>query len=142
MFKGFQVTFDARHAPSLAEFWALALGYIIEPPPPGFESWDAFADSIDMPPEDREAISAIVDPAGQGPRILFLNVPEEKTAKNRVHLDVRLPQGLEGSEREKVRDEKVAQLVGAGATYVDTRSDHGPAWVVLLDPEGNEFCLT
>lgn len=142
MFGGFQVTFDARHAPSLAEFWALALGYIIEPPPAGFESWDAFADSIDLPQEDREAISAIVDPAGQGPRILFLNVPEGKIAKNRVHLDVRLPQGLEGSERDKVRDEKVAQLVGAGATYVDMRSDHGPAWVVMLDPEGNEFCVT
>ena len=142
MFGGFQVTFDAHHARSLAEFWALALGYIIEPPPPGFESWDAFADSIDMPVDDREAISAIVDPAGQGPRILFLNVPESKTAKNRVHLDVRLPLHLEGSERDRVRDEKVAELVGAGATYVELRSDHGSAWAVMQDPEGNEFCLT
>ena len=141
MFNAFQITFDARHAPALAEFWALAVGYIIQPPPPGFESWEEFADSIAMPPEDRESISAIVDPNGDGPRILFLNVPEAKTAKNRVHLDVHVTEGLEGIERDRVRDEKVAQLVQAGATYVDKRSDYGPAWVVMLDPEGNEFCI-
>ncbi len=141
MFDKFQITFDAHDAPSLAEFWALALDYILQPPPEGFESWDAFADSIDMSQEERHAISAIVDSSAAGPRILFLNVPEGKTVKNRVHLDVQVAAGLGDAEHDRVRDAKVEQLIEAGATYVDTRSDYGPAWVVMQDPEGNEFCV-
>lgn len=67
MFDRFQVTFDAHDALSLATFWAVALDYIIQPPPQGFDSWDDFADSINMSQEERNAISAIVDPAGRGP---------------------------------------------------------------------------
>lgn len=141
MFKRFQITFDAHDAPRLAEFWAVALGYILQPPPPGFETWDDFADSIDMSAEEREAISAVVDPTGEGPRLLFLNVPEAKSAKNRVHLDVNVTDGLQGDDRQAAIDAKVAELTAQGASYQATRSEWGGTWVVMLDPEGNEFCV-
>ncbi len=139
---GFQVTFDAADPMRLAEFWALALGYILQPPPPGFDSWEAFADSIDMPPEDREGIAAIVDPDGARPRLLFLKVPEEKTAKNRVHLDVNVGEReMDEGDRAAVRRAKVTELRQAGATVVEDRADFTSSWTVMLDPEGNEFCV-
>lgn len=142
MSHGFQVTFDAADPMRLAEFWALALGYALQPPPPGFDSWEEFADSIDMPDEDRDGIAAIVDPEGRLPRVLFLKVPEGKTAKNRVHLDVNVgPGDMNEDERTAARREKVEALRLAGATVVDERSDFTSSWSVLLDPEGNEFCV-
>lgn len=66
---------------------------------------------------------------GQGPRVFFQRVPEAKTAKNRVHLDV--DAGLEAVDR----------LVALGATKVQEFKDAKGHWVVLLDPEGNEFCV-
>lgn len=126
---GLQVVFDAGDPARLAEFWALALGYQTEPPPPGWESWEAWAIAHDFPCERWNDSRAIIDPAGRRPRIYLQRVPEPKTAKNRVHLDVNV-----GSDRVS---EKVAQLVTAGATVVAEIEHH----VVLLDPEGNEFCV-
>jgi hypothetical protein len=83
-----QITFDANDVDRLAEFWADALGYVLQPPPDGFDSWEAFLDERGIPEEERGQLAAIVDPAGVGPRILFQLVPEGKVAKNRVHLDV------------------------------------------------------
>lgn len=142
MYRNLQITFDAVDAPRLAEFWALALDYTLQPPPPGFESWDDFADEMNIPKADRSAIGSAVDPTGQGPRLLFLNVPESKTAKNRVHLDVHPAADLEPSEREPIRLAKVAELINAGATHVTDHTEHERTWSVLLDPEGNEFCVT
>ena len=111
----FHVTFDAHHAPTLAAFWALALDYQLQPPPPGFDSWDAFADSVNMPLDEREDIAGIIDPAGIGPRILFLKVPESKASKNRVHLDVVAGPPNDLNHHESVNT-KVAELEQAGAT--------------------------
>ncbi len=117
---------DAADPPSLARFWTLALGYVIEP---GFDEPDN---------------TSIIDPDGVGPAMGFLKVPEPKTSKNRVHVDIR-PAGKppwDPAERVRLIREKVAVLVAAGATQV-REEHHGDEFghVVMLDPEGNEFCV-
>lgn len=143
MSKSFQVTFDAADPTVLAAFWARALGYVLEPPPKGFSSWDDFADEQGIPPENRNDLAAVIDPMGQGPRLLFQKVPEEKTAKNRVHLDVNAGGGPtnEPGERHQRVEEHVADLVKAGATKLETFDRRGEFWIVMRDPEGNEFCV-
>jgi Glyoxalase-like domain len=82
-------------------------------------------------PEDEEA--ALVGPDGQA-NLLFIRVPEPKTVKNRVHLDL-MPTG-------RTRDEEVQRLLGLGATLLaDRRRPDGSGWLVLADPEGNELCV-
>lgn len=143
MAQGFQVTFDAHDPQLLAEFWAVALGYVLQPPPPGFESWDAFADEMDIPLDRRDSMSAVVDPDGARPRLLFIKVPEGKTAKNRMHLDIEAPGAREAAEGERIvkAREHADRLVAAGATRIDEREEYGSRWIVMHDPEGNEFCV-
>lgn len=143
-----QVVIDARSPRALGTFWAFALGYVEEPPPAGFESWDAALDAWGFPPEDRDLAYAVVDPAGSGPRVFFQRVPERKTVKNRVHLDVRYSaaQGVDREDRAAklaAAREHAAALVAAGATVLREVDDpREGAWVVMADPEGNEFCVT
>lgn len=133
-----QVSVDAADPPRLARFWAVALGYVEQPPPPGHDSWEAFAASVGMPPESLDDYAALVDPAGTGPRLLFQRVPEPKTSKNRFHLDV----GVGGPEHDQALVEAhVARLVEAGGAVVARRAEHGDSWVVMTDPEGNELCV-
>lgn len=139
MAQSFQVTFDARHPQELAEFWATALRYEVQPPPAGYETWEAFAEAHEIRPEYRGGIAAILDPAGQGPRVLFLEVPEGKTAKNRVHLDINVGEGAD--DPHAAVEEHVAKLVRMGATYVKRFEDPAGFWIVCQDPEGNEFCV-
>ena len=115
----------------LAAFWALALGYIAEP---GYDYSDG---------------ASIVDPDGRGPAIGWLRVPEEKTAKNRVHIDIRVAGEApwDWVERATLIRAKVDDLLVAGATKVreqEYRDEAGHTilgHVVMLDPEGNEFCV-
>jgi hypothetical protein len=138
-----QVVFDAVDPARLAEFWALALGYAEEPPPPGFATWEDFGRSIGLREEEFGDQAAIVDPAGEGPRIYIQRVPEGKAAKNRVHLDVRVaPPDAQGAERERLVEEHVARLAAAGATEAWRNADNRGRAVVMRDPEGNEFCVT
>ncbi len=139
----FQVTFDAADPATLAAFWARALGYVLQPPPKGFSSWDEYAEEQGIPPDRRNDLVALVDPLGHGPRLLFQKVPEGKTAKNRVHLDVNAGgDTTTDPEKRRSRVEKhVAELVEAGATRIDTFDRHNEFWIVMLDPEGNEFCV-
>src|SRR4051812_21649606 len=88
-----QVTFDCGDPGALAAFWAAVLGYIVQPPPEGFGSWDGALAAWGARPARRNARSAIVAPSGGGPRVFCQKVPEGKTAKNRVHLDVRAATG-------------------------------------------------
>lgn len=135
---GIQITFDAADPSALAEFWALALGYVPQPPPSGFDSWEAFAEANDMPGAVGD-YGSVVDPEGVGPRLFFQKVPEPKTAKNRVHLDVH----ASGSESDpELREAHIAKLVEAGATRGAEYSEFGASWVVMADPEGNEFCVS
>jgi hypothetical protein len=140
----FQLTFDCASPDRLADFWSQALGYQLQPPPPGFESWPAFLTAQSVPTSEWDRASAIVDPDGIRPRIYFQRVPEKKTAKNRLHLDVNVGGGQEVPvEERKVRVlSEVERLKTLGAT--DERGaidENGEFWVRLNDPEGNEFCL-
>ena len=78
----------------LAEFWAEALAYVVEPPPAGFDSWAEFAERIGIPPKDRDRLAAVVDPERVRPRVLFQKAPETKKVKNRVHLDIDVAPGM------------------------------------------------
>jgi hypothetical protein len=117
---------DAADPQRLAAFWASALTYVAEA---GYD--------------DPEGAS-IVDPDGKGPAIGFLRVPEAKTAKNRMHIDLRVAgePPWDMVERARLIRAKVAELVAIGATAV--REEHygeNLGHVVMLDPEGNEFCV-
>ena len=143
MSREIQVTFDCGDPAALARFWAQTLGYDVQPPPPGFDSWDAALDAWGVPPEHRNDRSAAVDPAGDGPRLFFQKVPEGKTAKNRVHLDVRAAPGLEGEDRMAALDAECERLAALGATRLQRLEPNSldAGTVVMQDPEGNEFCL-
>jgi hypothetical protein len=152
MSRHIQVTFDARDPQALSSFWRAALGYVY-PGPPGVElpadadplaAWDEFLDRVGVPAEERNTRSALEDPDGHGPRLFFQQVPEPKVAKNRVHLDVRVASGLQGEERMAVLETECDRLVALGATRVRRYEPAPPltaGFIVLTDPEGNEFCL-
>jgi catechol 2,3-dioxygenase-like lactoylglutathione lyase family enzyme len=138
-----QVTFDCTDPGVLAGFWAEALGYRLDDPPPGFATWDEALDAWGVPQENRNDRSAVHDPTGSGPRLFFQKVPEEKVAKNRVHPDVRAAPGLEGDARMAALESACERLLSLGATRIG-RHEPGPAGaghIVMQDPEGNEFCL-
>ncbi|WP_439028919.1 VOC family protein [Gordonia terrae] len=139
-----QVTFDCGDPAALSAFWADVLGYRVQDPPPGFDTWDAALEAFGVPPEHRNDASGVVDPDGRGPRLFFQRVPEGKAAKNRVHLDVRAAPGLGGDERMRALEAEAARLVALGATRVERHEPAPPmsgGHIVLQDPEGNEFCL-
>lgn len=139
-----QVTFDCADPAALADFWALVLGYRLQDPPPGFDSWEAALEALGVPPENRNDASALVDPDGRGPRVFFQRVPEGKSAKNRVHLDVRAAPGLAGDERMAALEKECERLVGLGGRRLERHEPAPPmagGHIVMADPEGNEFCL-
>lgn len=140
----FQVVFDCASPDALARFWADALGYRLQDPPPGFATWEDFARANEIPEDRWDAMSAVVDPEGTGPRIFFQRVPESKTLKNRLHLDLNVGGGQQVpiEERRRRIDAEVERLVGLGATLlraVDEQADE--YFVNMRDPEGNEFDL-
>jgi hypothetical protein len=135
-----QVVFAAKDPERLATFWRTALNYGSEPPPPGFETWEAFAQANGIDLQAGTDIDSAIDPDGVGPRLLFeRDTPHPSGA---VHLDVNATtRGLSVAERKPMVDAEVARLVAAGATKtkVVDREDH--YWVELEDPEGNWFCV-
>jgi hypothetical protein len=104
------VTLDAADPGKLAEFWSAATG---------------------RPVANADEFFAMLEPNDQGIRMLFIKVPEGKTAKNRMHVDFHAED----------REAEIARLVGLGATRHDSHSMYGVEWTVLTDPEGNEFCV-
>ena len=129
----FQVTIDAAAPRALGAFWCEVLAYVEQPPPPGFDTWEDALDAMHIDRSDPDRAFAIVDPEGVGPRVFFQKVPEGKTAKNRVHLDVQV-----GTD---VMRQRADALVALGATVVGEFDEPGGHWITLLAPEGNEFCL-
>jgi hypothetical protein len=113
-------TVDCRNAYELSEWWKRVLGYVDvdgDPNLPGHE------ECMILDPETRH-------------HVLFIEVPDPKAAKNRLHFDLR--------PRSASRDEELEWLISLGATVVgDHRGQYGPGtgWVTLADPEGNEFCI-
>ena len=138
----FQVAIDCADPAELSKFWAAALRYEVQPPPPGFASWPDFLREQGVPEEQWNSASAIVDPSGSGPRVFFQRVPEPKTSKNRVHLDLLAGGGPTvplDEQRQRVASE-VRRLEELGATKVGEHEELGVHWAGLRDPEGNEFC--
>jgi hypothetical protein len=97
--------------------------------------------ALGVPEDEQQSAYAVVDPAGVGPRLFFQQVPEHKTAKNRVHLDVNVGAGLADAERRAHIRAEVDRAVTLGATCPREVEQRGELWVVLQDPDGNEFCL-
>ncbi|MHB1065190.1 MAG: VOC family protein [Georgenia sp.] len=102
---------DAHDVRRIADFWVAALGWVVQ--------------------EDDDGIS--ITPPDGGPGIDVLPVPEAKTVKNRLHLDLRADGSTQAAE--------VERLLGLGATRTDVGQGPDVSWVVLTDPEGNEFCV-
>jgi catechol 2,3-dioxygenase-like lactoylglutathione lyase family enzyme len=139
-----QVVLDCADPDRLARFWAEALGYKLQDPPQGFATWDDFLREQGVPESEWNSASAVVDPDGAGPRIYFQKVPESKVVKNRVHLDLSVSAGsrVPLEERQRAVDAEVQRLTGLGATVFRPGSvERGEYWVVMQDPEGNEFCV-
>jgi hypothetical protein len=140
----FQLVIDCADPEPLARFWAAALGYVLQPPPDGFPSWDAYRRDLGVPEEELGAgADCIVDPSGHGPRIWFQVVPERKAIKNRWHIDV----GVGGARdvpietRRRRVDAEAARLADLGAVLVRSLEAEGLDHyaVAMKDPEGNEF---
>ena len=152
MSRHIQVTFDAHDPRALSTFWRDVLGYV-HPAPPGVElpegadplaAWDDFLAGVGVPEDQRNSRSAIEDPDGNGPRVFFQQVPEDKVVKNRVHLDVRVAPDLQGDERMAALEAECDRLVARGATRLRRVEPQPPmetGFIVMADPEGNEFCL-
>ncbi|WP_412538016.1 VOC family protein [Longispora sp. K20-0274] len=145
---GFQLVIDCADPDRLVSFWAATLGYRAQDPPEGHATWRDFYVSVGVPAEelgDGDCADRIVDPAGAGPAIWFQIVPERKTLKNRLHLDMLVGGGRSvpvAVRRQRV-DAEVERLVRLGATVLskhdgDTDGQYG---VTMADPEGNEFCV-
>jgi len=106
------LTFDCADTRRIVDFWSAALGYEL--------------DEID----DEGAY--LVDPSGRGWALFFQVVPEGKRAKNRLHLDLRPPESM---------SKEVERVMALGATEFRFVEEGGIFWTVMLDPEGNEFCV-
>jgi hypothetical protein len=140
----FQVTFDCVDPDRVATFWAAALGYSKQDPPAGYATWEDFLRERGFPESEWNSRSAVVDPDGAGPRLFFQRVPEPKTVKNRVHLDVNIggsPLATPLEQRRARIDAEVERLSDVGATTLRIGEERGEYWVVMADPEGNEFCV-
>jgi len=141
MSRTIQVTFDCADPETISRFWAAVLGYV-NPGPPGydaatgrdvFDAWHEFLGRIGVPESEWNSRSAAEDPEGAGPRLFFQRVPEGKVVKNRVHLDL-APADHDDQSAE------VERLIDLGARRVDI-GQGDVSWVVMADPQGNEFCV-
>ena len=145
----FQIAWDCADPARMVAFWAPALGYAVAPPPQGHDTWNDYYLSIGVPEDELDlagdGADSIVDPGGAGPRIWFQQVPEPKSVKNRLHLDVRASRGRANAlpVRRAAIDARVTELVALGATRLRVLSTDGldHYGVLLQDPEGNEFCV-
>jgi len=147
----FQLVIDCKNPDLLARFWAAALGYVLEPPPAGFATWDEWRRDIGLPDSELGiGADSIIDPSGGGPRIWFHVMPDAKVAKNRLHLDIHA--STEGPYLSSVRhiplairkqrvDAEAQRLTDLGATLTGALGAEGLDHyaVGMKDPEGNEF---
>ena len=108
------ITFDCANALTVAKFWSAVFGQPVEP-----EASEFFA---------RIAATEGDNPS---PSMMFIQVPDAKTVKNRVHLDLNTDD----------REAEVERVLGLGATLIHSKNEWGVEWTTLADPEGNEFCI-
>ena len=140
------LTVDCADPELVARFWCTALGYTQADPPAGWETWEAWLTDLKVPEEEWGDGASISDPNGVLPSISFLKVPEPRTVKNRLHLDLQVAGGR--AEPQHLREQRIRstgdRLVAAGATVVrevpmDNSSALDHLW--MQDPEGNDFCV-
>ena len=105
---------DCSDPEMVGRFWSQVLGYEMKGP-------------------DEDGLVSLEAPPGAGPHLVFINVPEGKTVKNRLHIDV--------NATDRSQEEEVERLLQLGATHADVGQDDDVSWVVMADPEGNEFCV-
>jgi hypothetical protein len=146
----FQLVIEGKDPELLARFWADALGYVLEPPPEGFATWDDWRRDIGLPDSELGiGADSIVDPRGDGPRIWFRVEPDAKVVKNRFHFDVHVSGGRSVTEarsfplalRKERVDAEAKRLTELGATFTGVlgADDLDHYAVGMKDPEGNEF---
>lgn len=123
------VTFACEDPAGLVEFWAAALEYEVQEPPPGL------LEAIEAEGGDLNAAAAAIDPTGEGPRLFFKKLPRSSPEHIPIHLDLNVED----------RDAEVERLQELGATVIETKTETtGPyteTWTVMRDPEGNGFCV-
>ena len=138
-----QVVIDCADPARLAAFWSAALGYQPDEPPEGYATWQAFLADRGVPEAEWNSANACHDPDGVGPRLFFQRVPEGKSVKNRLHLDLNVAggRGTPADERRRRMDAEAERLVGLGATRLGYQEDWSGSCVNMADPEGNEFDL-
>jgi catechol 2,3-dioxygenase-like lactoylglutathione lyase family enzyme len=143
----FQLVMNCADPDRQARFWAAALGYELEPAPPGFDSWDDWRRHHGLFATVGAGADSIVDPDGRAPRIWFQVSPDGKTVPNRLHFDIHASGGPDVPYPTR-RERMVAaarRLSALGASMVDPGSwedddaTTGPYAVAMRDPEGNEF---
>ena len=145
-----QIVFDCADPERLGRFWSQALDYKEQDPPPGFATWPEALKSFRVPEADWNSAYAIVDPEKKGPRIYFQQMDTPKLGKNRLHIDLNVGGGpsVRLEERRKRIDAEVERLLKIGATKFNvvelpwrSAAETGEYWVVLQDPDENEFCV-
>ena len=124
------VVFDCQDAAPLARFWAAVLGWTVSPYDE--EELERLASKGIYDPENDPSVMVEPPDGTDLPVLFFTEVPEEKVAKNRVHLDLAADGPLE---------DEVQRLEGLGAQVRNWAEDSGSMWCVMLDPQGNEFCV-
>ena len=145
----FQIVIDCKDPAPLARFWAAALGYVLEPPPEGFATWDDWRRGVGLPDSYLGVgVDSIIDPRGEGPRIWFNAGAEAKVVKNRLHFDVHASGGSStvgrdvplATRKERV-DAEARRLAMLGATITGALTAEGMDHYAMgmKDPEGNEF---
>lgn len=136
MARRIQIAMDAADPGALAAFWKEMLGYVEPPPPEGHDTWQDWLETNAVPKEKWNSVAVLIDPEGVRPRLYIQQVPEAKTAKNRVHLDVHAT-GDGGT-----LEEAVTEAETLGATRLWEKEEYGVRWITMADPEGNEFCIS
>ena len=145
-----QLTIDCHDPARLVSFWAPVLGYDVRPAPGNFATWNDYYLSVGVPADELDlndptgGADRLIDPQGHGPAIWFQPVPEGKSVKNRIHLDVYAMSREEPYAARKAANAAwVEELVAAGATILKVldEPEWGRYYITLADPEGNEFCV-
>jgi hypothetical protein len=147
-----QLTIDCHDPAPLVAFWCLALGYVPQPPPAGFDTWNAWYTSVgvrdDELPVVGDSIDRLIDPDRAGPLIFFRLNPVRLDERSRIHLDLDIAVADDGSrlpfaDRHAPVRAKADELVAAGGTilWVSDQPEHERFGITMTDPEGNVFCL-
>jgi environmental stress-induced protein Ves len=137
-----QVTVDCADPQSLARFWESALHYVPQPPPKGHQTWASWLAATGVPRSEWNDGASVSHPGGTGPTLYFQRVPEPKTVKNRLHLDLDIALGTDSlALRTSDIEAEVSRLTALGAVVIGRATDQDHFHVTMADPEGNEFDL-